>query len=78
MNRLSATIAQTEAVGRLNVQLEAKKLMKRLHGSHKPAASANEAVNNWIVSRNYGYRKNGEPLLRLTEIGRQYVRRELL
>lgn len=78
MNHFAQTIAQTEATGLLNTQLEAEKLMKRMHQSGKPAASAHEAVNNWIVANRYGYRKQGEPLLRLTEIGRRYVREVLL
>jgi hypothetical protein len=74
MNRLQSTIAQTEAVGRLNIQLAAEKLIKRIYETRRPAASANEDVNKWITTHRYGYRVDDGPLLHLTEIGRRYAR----
>ncbi|WP_164901722.1 hypothetical protein [Neorhizobium lilium] len=74
MNRYEATMAQTRAVGRLNIQIEAEKLVKRIYQTRRPAGSANEDVAKWITDRRYGYRVEGGPLIRLTEIGKRYAR----
>jgi hypothetical protein len=78
MNHYDATMAQTHAVGRLNIQLEAEKLMRRIYGQHRPAASVHDDVNKWIVVREFGLQDDGNPSIRLTPKGERYVRRELL
>lgn len=78
MNHFAQTIAQTEATGLLNTQLEAEKLMKRIYDFRKPAASVHDAVNGWIVTKEFGIQDDGNPSVRLAAKGERYVRQVLL
>lgn len=74
MNRLQATMEQTRAIGGVNIELAAEKVIKRIYQSRNPAAPANEDVVKFILDKRWAYRVDGGPLLRLTEIGKRAVR----
>ncbi len=74
MSRYEATMAQTRAVGRLNIQLEAEKLVKRIYQKRNPAGTANTDVERYILDRDLAYRMDGGPLLKLTSAGKALAR----